>query len=67
MGYRDAQIVADTQYRTAAGNLNVDLKVKEGRRYYFGNIVWKGNSKYTDSLLTVILGINKGDIYNVAS
>lgn len=66
MGYRDAQIVADTQYRTAAGNLNVDLKVKEGRRYYFGNIVWKGNSKYTDSLLTVILGINKGDIYNVA-
>ncbi|HRG23368.1 MAG TPA: POTRA domain-containing protein [Chitinophagaceae bacterium] len=66
MGYRDAQIIADTQYRTAAGNLNVDLKVKEGRRYYFGNIVWKGNSKYTDSLLTVILGINKGDIYNVA-
>ncbi len=66
MGYRDAQIVADTQYKTTAGNLNVDLKVKEGRRYYFGNITWKGNSKYTDSLLSVILGINKGDIYNVA-
>lgn len=66
MGYRDAQIVADTQYKTPAGNLNVDLKVKEGRRYYFGNITWKGNSKYNDSVLTVILGINKGDIYNVA-
>ncbi len=66
MGYRDAQIVADTQYTTANGNLNVDLKVDEGRRYYFGNINWKGNAKYSDSLLNVILGINKGDIYNVA-
>jgi outer membrane protein insertion porin family len=66
MGYRDAQIVADTQYKTTAGNLNVDLKVNEGRRYYFGNITWKGNSKYSDSVLSVILAINKGDIYNVA-
>lgn len=66
MGYRDAQIVADTQYRTDGGNLNVDLKINEGRRYYFGNIVWKGNAKYSDSLLNVILGINKGDVYNVA-
>jgi len=66
MGYRDAQIVADTQYTTANGNLNVDLKVDEGRRYYFGNINWKGNAKYSDSVLNVILGINKGDIYNVA-
>lgn len=66
MGYRDAQIVADTQYRTHGGNLNVDLKINEGRRYYFGNIVWKGNAKYSDSLLNVILGINKGDVYNVA-
>lgn len=66
MGYRDAQIVADTQYSTEGGNLNVDLKINEGRRYYFGNIVWKGNAKYSDSLLNVILGINKGDVYNVA-
>ncbi len=66
MGYRDAQIVADTQYKTANGNLNVDLKVNEGRRYYFGNISWKGNAKFSDSLLNVILGISKGDIYNVS-
>lgn len=66
LGYRDAQIVADTTISTKGGNLNVDLKVEEGRRYYFGNIVWKGNSKYSDSILNVILGINKGDIYNLA-
>lgn len=66
LGYRDAQIIADTLYKTAKGNLNVDIKVKEGRQYYFGNITWKGNSKFSDSILNVILGISKGDIYNVS-
>jgi outer membrane protein insertion porin family len=65
LGFRDAQIVDDTQYLNAKGNMNVDLKVEEGRRYYFGNITWKGNTKYSDSILNVILGINKGDIYNI--
>lgn len=66
MGYRDAQIVADTQYKSANGNLNVDIKINEGRKYYFGNISWKGNAKFSDSTLNLILGINKGDVYNVS-
>ncbi len=67
LGYRDAQIVADTLLTIQkTGNINVDLKVDEGRRYYFGNITWKGNSKYSDSILNLILGINKGDIYNLS-
>ncbi|NOT52143.1 MAG: outer membrane protein assembly factor [Chitinophagaceae bacterium] len=65
MGYRDAQILDDTSYATLKGNMNIDLKIEEGRRYYFGNITWKGNAKYSDSLLNAILGINKGDIYNI--
>ena len=65
MGYRDAQIIEDTAIITKSGNLNLDLKVDEGRRYYFGNMVWKGNSKYSDSVLNLLLGINKGDIYNI--
>ena len=65
LGYRDAQIVADTQYYTPDGNLNVDIKVEEGRRYYFGNLTWRGNTKYADSVLNVVLGINRGDIYNL--
>jgi outer membrane protein insertion porin family len=44
LGYRDAQIVSDTQYYTKDGNLNIDLKVDEGHKYYFGNITWKGNT-----------------------
>jgi outer membrane protein insertion porin family len=66
-GYRDAQIIQDTIYTVKNGNLNVDLKIDEGRKYYFGNIAWKGNSKYPDSVLNVILGINKGDVYNIAT
>ncbi|ANE51637.1 BamA/OMP85 family outer membrane protein [Flavisolibacter tropicus] len=65
LGYRDAQIVADTQYYTPDGNLNIDVKIDEGRRYYFGNITWRGNTKYSDSLLNQVLRINKGDIYNL--
>lgn len=64
LGYRDAQIIADTQM-SKDNKLYVDIKVNEGRKYYFGNITWKGNSKYSDSLLNVVLGIQKGDIYNI--
>lgn len=64
LGYRDAAIVADTVYQVANGNLNIDMKVKEGHRYYFGDISWRGNTKYTDEYLTRVLGIKKGDIYN---
>lgn len=65
LGYRDAQIVADTQYYNKKGNLQVDLKLEEGHKYYFGNIAWKGNTKYSDSLLSAFLGIKKGDVYNI--
>jgi outer membrane protein insertion porin family len=65
LGYRDAIIEADTQYYNKKGNLNVDIKVQEGHKYYFGNIVWKGNTKYPDTILNLILGIRKGDVYNL--
>jgi outer membrane protein insertion porin family len=67
LGYRDAQIVDDTLLEIKkTKNINVDIKVEEGRKYYFGNITWKGNAKYTDSTLNFLLGINKGDVYNLS-
>ena len=63
-GLRDAQLVADTQVLNNKGNLNIDIKIDEGRKYYFGNIAWKGNTKYSDSILNILLGIEKGDVYN---
>lgn len=64
LGYRDATIQQDTIYRVVNGNINVDIKVKEGHKYYFGNIDWKGNTKYSNEHLAKILGIKKGDVYN---
>jgi outer membrane protein insertion porin family len=64
LGYRDAAIAADTQYYNNRGQMNIDIKVEEGNKYYFGNITWKGNTKYSDSLLTLLMGIKKGDVYN---
>jgi len=65
LGYRDAVIAADTQYYDRHNRLNVSLKVEEGKQYYFGNMTWKGNTKYPDSLLNMLLGIKKGDTYNL--
>ncbi|MDQ2720288.1 MAG: outer membrane protein assembly factor [Bacteroidota bacterium] len=64
LGFRDAAIIADTTYNDDKGNLDVAIKLSEGHRYYFGNITWKGNTKYSDSILSLILGIKKGDTYN---
>lgn len=65
LGYRDAAIVSDTQYYNSKGNLNISIKVNEGHKYYFGNITWRGNTKYSDSVLANILGIQKGDVYDL--
>ena len=63
-GYRDAKIEFDTVYKNEDGNLMIDLKVNEGKQYYFRNIYFNGNTKYPDSLLVKIVGIKKGEIYN---
>ena len=65
LGYRDAVIVSDTQYYDKKGKLNISMKVEEGSKYYFGNMTWKGNTKYADSILNMVLGIKKGDTYNI--
>ncbi|MRG46857.1 BamA/TamA family outer membrane protein [Chitinophaga sp. SYP-B3965] len=64
-GHRDAQILRDTTYPSMKGNLNVEIELEEGRKYYFGNITWRGNTVYSDTVLSRGLGIRKGDIYNL--
>jgi len=64
-GFRDAVIMNDTSIYDERNNLNLFIQVNEGRQYYFGDIVWRGNTKYGDSILNLILGIKKGDVYNL--
>jgi outer membrane protein insertion porin family len=63
-GYRNAKIVRDTVYRSGPKTVDLDIYVKEGNQFYFGEIAWLGNSKYRTELLAERLGINKGDLYN---
>jgi len=64
MGFRDAMIEKDSIWYRPDGHMAIRLNISEGPKYYFRNITWVGNTKYTDKDLTTILGIQKGDIYN---
>jgi outer membrane protein insertion porin family len=63
-GYRDAEILTDTIYAHSDKTINVHLKISEGRKYYFRNIYWTGNYKYSTNTLNKVLDIQKGDVYN---
>lgn len=63
-GFRDAEIVFDSVYKHDEKSINIDLRVDEGPKYYFRNITWVGNYVHSDKVLSTILDINKGDIYN---
>ena len=63
-GYRDARVVNDTLIRNKDGNIDLKIAIEEGKRYYFGDIRFLGNSVYNDRVLNEVLGIKKGDVYN---
>ncbi|PKQ70344.1 outer membrane protein assembly factor BamA [Raineya orbicola] len=63
-GYRDARIVFDTAYFVSHNRMNIRMQIEEGKKYYFRNITWEGNIKYTDEQLSKILNIKKGDVYD---
>ena len=63
-GYRDARIVGDTLIDIDDRNVALQMKVEEGKKYYFGNIRFIGNSVYTDNLLRQYVGIKNGETYN---
>lgn len=64
IGYRDARIMEDSVWRNEKGQIQVHVDINEGRRYYFRDMKWKGNSIYETEILNNVLGIKKGDVYN---
>ncbi len=63
-GFRDARIVSDTIRRVSDDRVSISLRIEEGKRFYFRDITWLGNTKYTNEVLDKILRIRKGDIYD---
>ncbi len=64
LGFRDARIVEDSVYPVSNKFLNIYLKIHEGHKFYFRNITWVGNTKYSSEFLTKKLDIKKGDPYD---
>lgn len=65
LGYRDARVTYDTVYDVNEELVNVELDIYEGPKYYYRNITWAGNFIYDSTQLGQILGIERGDVYNV--
>ena len=63
-GYRDAEIIKDSVFKTGPNTVGIKIKVFEGHKYYFGNIKWSGNAKYPAEVLNKILKIKKGDVFS---
>ncbi len=64
IGYRDAYIINDSVVRRNDKSIDIYLKIYEGKKYYFRNITWTGNTIYTSDFLSQTLRIKKGDVYN---
>ncbi len=63
-GYKNAKIITDTTWRNKDGLMEISIDIKEGNIFYFRDISWKGNAKYSDDQLNTVLGLAKGDIFN---
>lgn len=63
-GYRDATIMYDSVIRIGPDRVVIKIGIQEGHKYFFRNITFSGNNKYSSEVLSRVLGIKKGDIYD---
>ena len=64
-GFRDMRILGDSIWRNEDGHLIIKIDIFEGNQYFFRNIEWKGNTLFNDDVLTNVLGIERGDVYDI--
>ncbi|MDR0829893.1 MAG: BamA/TamA family outer membrane protein [Prevotellaceae bacterium] len=65
IGYRDAEITHDSVVHIDEAHVDIYMTIDEGKKYYFGDITWVGNTIYPSTILDAYLNIKKGDIYNL--
>lgn len=63
-GYRDAYITFDSVVRISPNRVAIKIGVNEGHKYFFRNITFTGNNKYSSEDLSRVLAIRKGDVYD---
>ena len=65
-GHRSAYIGHDTLHQKNENEMDVQLLLYVGQRYYIRDIRWTGNFVYDSATLTQVLGIKKGNVYDPA-
>lgn len=66
-GYYSARVLRDSVWLdrdTEPPNVVVDVYVEEGPLYHIRNVVFDGNTEYTNEELRLALGVERGDPYN---
>lgn len=63
-GFRDAIITDKKITKNENNTIDLDIYIEEGKKYYFGDIDFIGNTVYTDEQLQRFLKLDKGDVYN---
>ncbi len=63
-GFQDAQIMSDSIWMSEEKDWVINMTIEEGDLYYFRNISFEGNSSYSTLVLSSILGLKKGDVFN---
>ena len=64
LGFRDSKIVKDSISKNNNKSITLDLWIYEGKKFFFRDINFVGNTKYSSKQLSEILKIKKGDTYN---
>jgi outer membrane protein insertion porin family len=64
-GYRDAEIVKDSLYYDIENkDMFIDIWVREGQCYYFGDISWDGVTLFEVKQMNALLEFEKGDVFS---
>ena len=64
LGFRDARFIKDSVTKNNNRSISLDIWVYEGKKFFFRDIKFVGNTKYSSKQLTDILKIKRGDTYN---
>lgn len=64
LGFRDARVLNHKITENQDNTIDLTIKINEGKKYYFKELKFLGNSKFSTQQLQKFLKISKGDIYN---
>lgn len=64
LGYRDAKITQDSVAKYDDKSVDIYMTVDEGKKYYINSISWVGNTVYPTEMLSNVLGMYPGEVYN---